>query len=99
MGAHQDAVSFMDNLLPEFSKKISLYNKKLPIFSHFDVERKISDLYQPIVDLPSGGYIVINPTEALTSIDVNSGKSITERNIEETAFKTNLEAARVVVDQ
>lgn len=95
--AYENAKVFMDNMLPEYSKKITKHKASQSIFSKYDVERKISSLYQPIVTLPSGGYIVINPTEALTSIDVNSGKSIGEKNIEETAFKTNIEAAKVIV--
>lgn len=97
--AFQDAMKFMKDILPTESHKIKEYKNKIPIFTKFNVEEQISKLYQPIVSLPSGGYIVINPTEALTSIDVNSGKATSERNIEETALKTNLEAARDIARQ
>src|SRR3546814_12825098 len=65
----------------------------VPLFQRFGVEGQLSAMYQPVVQLKSGGYLVINPTEALVSIDINSGRSTREHNIEETALKTNLEAA------
>ncbi len=97
--AYQNAIKFMKDILPSDLEKLKEYKSKIPIFTKFSVEEQLAKLYQPIFALPSGGYIVINPTEALISIDVNSGKAISERNIEETALKTNLEAAREIARQ
>lgn len=97
--AYQNAVKFMKDILPTDIGKLKEYKNKVPIFTKFVVEEQLSKLYQPVFALPSGGYIVINPTEALISIDVNSGKATSERNIEETALKTNLEAAREIARQ
>src|SRR3546814_3119478 len=72
---------------------------KIPLFHRYQVEQQLDSMFSPTVQLKSGGYIVINPTEALVSIDVNSGKSTREHNIEETAYKTNLEAAEEVARQ
>ena len=96
---YNNCLKFMDDLLPGQSKSVKEYKSKTPIFTKFGIEDQIIKLYQPIVHLPSGGYIVINPTEALISIDVNSGKATSERNIEEMALKTNLEAAKEVARQ
>lgn len=93
------AREIMHNMLPNDEKKVVEYKSKLPIFTKFGVEQQLSDLYQPVTELESGGYIVINPTEALISIDVNSGKATSERNIEETALRTNIEAAREIARQ
>lgn len=97
--AYEDASKFMQDLLPSELSKLKEHKNKTPIFTKFQVEEQLVKLYQPVVTLPSGGYIVINPTEALISIDVNSGKSTSEKNIEETALKTNLEAAKEVAKQ
>ncbi|MGB4191716.1 MAG: Rne/Rng family ribonuclease [Rickettsiales bacterium] len=91
--AYKAAKEFMKKILPLHAHKIKEYKAKTPIFTKYNIEEKISSLYTPTVKLPSGGYIVINPTEALIAIDVNSGKATNERNIEETATKTNIEAA------
>ncbi|WP_017443196.1 Rne/Rng family ribonuclease [Rickettsia gravesii] len=96
---YEDASKFMQDLLPSELAKLKDHKSKTPIFTKFQVEEQLVKLYQPVVTLPSGGYIVINPTEALISIDVNSGKSTSEQNIEETALKTNLEAAKEVAKQ
>ncbi|ALN41555.1 ribonuclease E [Rickettsia rhipicephali] len=96
---YEDASKFMQDLLPSELAKLKEHKSKTPIFTKFQVEEQLVKLYQPVVTLPSGGYIVINPTEALISIDVNSGKSTSEQNIEETALKTNLEAAKEVAKQ
>ena len=93
------AHEFINNIQPSEAKKVKQYNAKTPLFTKFKIEEQLSALYQPIAELPSGGYIVINPTEALISVDVNSGKLTSERNIEETAVKTNLEAAKEVARQ
>ena len=85
--------------MPNCVKSIKLYNDKKPLFSNFGLEKKIIDINNPTVNLKSGGYLVINQTEALVSIDINSGKYTKQRNIEDTAFKTNLEAAEEISRQ
>ena len=95
----KSCIKFMGDILPSQIKSVKEYKSKTPIFTKFGIEDQLIKLYQPIVYLPSGGYIVINPTEALISIDVNSGKATSERNIEEMALKTNLEAAREISRQ
>ena len=97
--AYNSAIEFMKHILPNDVNKIKKHENLVPLFSAEDIEQQVSSLYQQSVNLPSGGYIVINPTEALTAIDVNSGKSILEKNIEETALKTNVEAAKEVARQ
>lgn len=97
--AYLAAQKFMKEILPTETGKIKEYKNKIPIFTKFNIEDQLFALYQPVVNLPSGGYIVINPTEALISIDVNSGRATSERNIEETALKTNLEAAKEIASQ
>ncbi|XVN41613.1 MAG: Rne/Rng family ribonuclease [Rickettsia endosymbiont of Argas persicus] len=97
--AYEEASRFMQDLLPSETSKLKEHKSKTPIFTKFQVEEQLIKLYQPVVTLPSGGYIVINPTEALISIDVNSGRSTSEKNIEETALKTNLEAAKEIARQ
>jgi ribonuclease E len=79
--------------MPDEVEKIKLYQDPIPLFFRYNVENQIDTLHSPVVQLRSGGYLVINPTEALVSIDVNSGRATRERHIEETALKTNLEAA------
>lgn len=93
------AQKFMKNIMPTEVDKIKKYKNSKPIFTQYKIEEQISNLYKPQVNLPSGGYIIINPTEALTAIDVNSGKSIMERNVESTALKNNLEAAKEISRQ
>lgn len=97
--AYQNAMKFMKDILPTELSKLKEYKNKVPIFTKFAIEEQLANLYQPVVSLPSGGYVVINPTEALISIDVNSGRATSEKNIEETALKTNLEAAREIARQ
>lgn len=97
--AYNSAKEFMKKIMPLHAQKIQEYKGKIPIFTKFNIENQISSLYSPIAQLPSGGYIVINPTEALIAIDVNSGKATTERNVEETATKTNVEAANEIARQ
>ena len=91
--AYKETLNFLKMLIPTHTKKVKQYKQRVPLFQRFRVEEQLNKLYQHNVSLESGGYIVINPTEALVSIDVNSGKSTSERNVEETALKTNLEAA------
>ena len=97
--AYEQALEFMKNILPTDVSNVKQYNAKTPIFTRYGIEDNLMKLYQPIVNLPSGGYIVINPTEALISIDVNSGKSTAEHGIEATALKTNLEAVKEIARQ
>ena len=95
--AYKEARSFMKTYTPAHVKKIELYNDtEAPLFHKYNIEDKIGKILEPTVSLPSGGTIVINTTEALTAIDVNSGKSKHERDIEVTAFKTNLEAVKEI---
>lgn len=84
---------FMSMLMPSHADKVVEYEGSVPLFQRFGVEDQLEAMYQPVVQLKSGGYLVINPTEALVSIDINSGRSTREYGIEETATKTNLEAA------
>ncbi len=94
------AKNFMKKLMPSHSRKVKLYNdKNVPLFSKYKLNEQINQIYSTRVDLPSGGYLVINNTEALIAIDVNSGRSTRERNIAGTALKTNLEAAHEIARQ
>jgi ribonuclease E len=92
-GGYREAKDFMKMLMPSHSKNVQPYKEKTPLFLQHNVESQLDAMYRPTVRLKSGGYIVINQTEALIAIDVNSGKSTRERNIEQTALRTNLEAA------
>ena len=96
---YQKTKSFMKFYMPESVKKIKKYRGKIPLFHEVGIEKKLNGIFEPTVKLISGGYLVINPTEALVSIDVNSGQSIKETNIEKTALKTNLEAAEEISRQ
>ena len=96
---YQRAKNFMKLLMPEKVKKIKKYRGKIPLFHDAGIEKDLNRIFEPTVKLESGGYIVINPTEALVSIDVNSGRSIKEFNVEKTALKTNLEAAEEISRQ
>lgn len=93
------AREFMKLLLPSHTPKVKQYKESTPLFYAHDIEDQLLSMHDPVVKLKSGGYIVINPTEALISIDVNSGRATGERNIEETATKTNIEAANEVARQ
>ena len=90
---YQKAKNFMKLLMPHNLKKVKKYRGKIPLFHDANIEKKLNQIFDPTIKLESGGYIVINPTEALISIDINSGQSTKEINIEKTAVKTNLEAA------
>jgi len=96
---YQKVKNFMKFLMPEDVKKIKKFRGKIPLFHDANIESSLNQIYEPTVKLESGGYIVINPTEALVSIDVNSGQSIKETNIEKTALKTNIEAAEEISRQ
>ena len=91
--AYKAAKTLMKLLMPSHAKRVQHYDEKVPLFHRFQVEEQLDSMFNPVVTLKSGGYLVINPTEALISIDVNSGRSTREHNIEETALKTNLEAS------
>ena len=96
---YQKAKNFMKILMPSHVKKIRKYRDKVPLFIKENIENKLNDIYDTQVKLSSGGYLVINPTEALVSIDVNSGRSIKQKNVESTALDTNLEAAEEIARQ
>jgi ribonuclease E len=93
------ASEFMRQLVPHQASKVELYKEPIPLFHRYQVESQFDAMHSPTVQLRSGGYIVINPTEALVAIDVNSGRSTKERNIEETALRTNVEAAEEIARQ
>ena len=93
------ASEFMRQLVPHQANKVELYKEPIPLFHRYQVENQFDAMHSPVVQLRSGGYIVINPTEALVAIDVNSGRSTKERNIEETALRTNIEAAEEIARQ
>jgi len=96
---HQAASEFMRQLVPHQADKVELYKEPIPLFHRYQVESQFDAMHSPVVQLRSGGYIVINPTEALVAIDVNSGRATKERNIEETALRTNIEAAEEIARQ
>ncbi|HTE81062.1 MAG TPA: ribonuclease E/G, partial [Reyranella sp.] len=95
----KEARDFMRMLMPSQAKKVQLYREPTPLFVKHRVEDHLSQIYSPVVPLRSGGYLVINQTEALVAVDVNSGRSTRERNIEATALKTNMEAAEETARQ
>ncbi|KAB7740526.1 Rne/Rng family ribonuclease [Parvibaculum sedimenti] len=96
---YKEAKNFMRMLMPSHAKNVQQYKEKIPLFQKYQVEQQLDSMFNPVVTLKSGGYVVINPTEALVSIDVNSGRSTKERNIEQTALRTNLEAAEEIARQ
>ena len=97
--SYDEAAAFMQMLMPSHAKNVSQYKEPTPLFTRYGVERQLNAMFQPQVTLRSGGYIVINQTEALVAIDVNSGKSTREFSIEETALATNVEAADEIARQ
>ncbi len=97
--AYKEAKAFMKMLMPSHASKVKHYKDGTPLFLRHQVESQLEAIHSPTAQLKSGGYLVINPTEALVSIDVNSGKSTKERNIEQTALRTNLEAAEEAARQ
>lgn len=96
---YRQAREFMRLLMPSHAKKVKQYADAVPLFQRAGVEEQLSAMYHPVVQLKSGGYLVINPTEALVSIDINSGRSTREHSIEQTATQTNLEAAQEIARQ
>ena len=96
---YQKAKNFMKLIMPKNVKYIKKYRGNIPLFYKEDIEKKLNQIFEPIVKLKSGGYLVIHPTEALVSIDINSGGSTKEINVERTALSTNLEAAEEIARQ
>ncbi|MBK9003232.1 MAG: ribonuclease E/G [Sphingomonadales bacterium] len=96
---YKAAKDFMKLLMPSHAKRVQHYSDPVSLFQRYGVEDQLNAMYNPVVQLRSGGYIVINPTEALVSIDINSGRSTKEHGIEQTALATNLEAAREIARQ
>ncbi len=96
---YKKAQNFMKMLMPSHVKRIKKYRGKIPLFIEQGIEQKLNQIFDTEIKLSSGGYLVINPTEALVSIDINSGSSIKQKNIESTALDTNLEAAEEIARQ
>ena len=96
---YAQAKQFMKLLMPSHARRVKHYSDPVPLFQRNHVEDQLAAMYHPVVQLKSGGYLVINPTEALVSIDINSGRSTREHNIEQTATATNLEAAQEIARQ
>lgn len=96
---YKTAKSFMKTMIPSHASRVRQYRDRIPLFVRYQVESQLDSMYGPELQLKSGGYLVINPTEALVAIDVNSGRATRERTIEETALRTNLEAAEEIARQ
>ena len=96
---YKKAKSFIKELIPKSAKFLKKHKSKIPLFHEVGIERELNNIFDPVVKLKSGGYLVINPTEALVAIDINSGQSIKASNIEKTALNTNLEAAEEIAKQ
>ncbi|MCB1672136.1 MAG: Rne/Rng family ribonuclease [Gammaproteobacteria bacterium] len=97
--AYDQAITFIRQVMPQYENRIKLYQEKLPLFNHYQIEAQIESAFEREVKLPSGGSIVIDPTEALISIDINSSRATRGADIEETALNTNLEAADEIARQ
>jgi ribonuclease G len=96
---HNEIVQYLKEIDPELLARVKLYDAETPLFDEYDIEAEIRNLFKPRVELPTGGYLIIQPTEALTSIDVNTGRYTGKKDPESTILKTNLEAAREVARQ
>jgi len=96
---YKKAKSFIKELIPKKAKYLKKHKGKIPLFHEVGIEKELNNIFDPVVKLKSGGYLVINPTEALVAIDINSGQSIKASNIEKTALNTNLEAAEEIAKQ
>ena len=96
---YKSAKAFMKLLMPSHARRVKPYSDPVPLFQRYGAEDQLRAMYEPVVQLKSGGYLVINPTEALVSIDINSGRSTKEHGIEQTAVATNLEAAKEIARQ
>ena len=97
--SHQEAISFIQQVMPQYEERIKLYTDKLPLFNRYQIESQIESAFEREVKLPSGGSVVIDPTEALISIDINSSRATRGSDIEDTALNTNLEAADEIARQ
>jgi ribonuclease E len=97
--SYEEALSFVRQVMPHYEARIKLYQETLPLFNRYQIEGQIETAFQREVKLPSGGSIVIDPTEALVSIDINSSRATRGSDIEETALNTNLEAADEIARQ
>ncbi len=97
--SHEEALSFIQQVMPQYESRIKLYDDKLPLFNRYQIESQIESAFEREVTLPSGGSVVIDPTEALISIDINSSRATRGADIEETALNTNLEAADEIARQ
>ncbi|NKB31810.1 MAG: Rne/Rng family ribonuclease [Pseudomonadales bacterium] len=97
--SYQEAISFINQVMPQYENRIKLYSDKLPLFNRYQIESQIESAFEREVKLPSGGSVVIDPTEALISIDINSSRATRGSDIEETALNTNLEAADEIARQ
>ncbi|MBT5944019.1 MAG: Rne/Rng family ribonuclease [Rhodospirillaceae bacterium] len=98
--AYKSAKALMRTMIPSHAKRVQKYeDTEIPLLNRYQIDQQLDAIHEPIVQLKSGGYIVISPTEALVAIDVNSGRSTRERNVEQTAYRTNLEAADEVARQ
>ena len=96
---YKTAKTFMKTMIPSHAARVKPYRDRIPLFVRYQIESQLDSMYGPELQLKSGGYLVINPTEALVAIDVNSGRATKERTIEETALRTNLEAAEEIARQ
>ncbi|MEM6907947.1 MAG: Rne/Rng family ribonuclease, partial [Pseudomonadota bacterium] len=96
---YKSAKQFMKLLMPSHARRVKAYSDPVPLFQRYGAEDQLRAMYDPMVQLKSGGYLIINPTEALVAIDINSGRSTKEHGIEQTALHTNLEAAREIARQ
>src|SRR5919199_4690890 len=96
---YNEIVDYLKGIAPELTERVHLYEEQVPLFDKFDIETEIRDLFKRRCDLPSGGYLIIEPTEALVSIDVNSGRFVGKKDPEKTSLKTNIEAAREIARQ
>jgi ribonuclease G len=96
---HREVLDYLDDVAPDLKERVTLYQDSVPLFDKFDIEPEIRELFQRRVDLPTGGYLIIEPTEALVSIDVNTGRYTGQKDPEKTILKTNIEAAREIARQ
>ena len=96
---HDEIIEYLKGVAPELADRVKVYEESVPLFDKWNIETEIRDLFKRRCDLPSGGYLIIEPTEALVSIDVNSGRFVGKKDPEKTILKTNVEAAREVARQ
>jgi ribonuclease G len=94
-----DVTQYLEQIDPELLERVHPYEEAIPLFDHFKIEQEIRDLFKPRVDLPTGGYLIIQPTEALVSVDVNTGRYTGKKDPEKTILRTNVEAAREIARQ